>query len=310
MKNLQPMPVSFFESVKNPAVEYHDEMSFRDFVDVLETFSREQFPGKDAAPLFAATRFDHDRRKKANATTSGLIVLDVDDGTSIEQVSEVLDDLGIECVLYSTASHRADRHKFRVCVPLADPVDYDTHVRAWHAVNQAITSGEADSTKIGMESIFYVPGRYPGAPSVFEVFDGEVFSAEDWIAAVGIDLTELSVENRAGHASRFQERRTGEREGRPPSYGDLDLYETALVSETALNDYLASGEGWHHARFGLMLHMVGRAKKRGIAITADDVVHLFNQVDHVDGGHYQSSKYQRELRNDARKAVQTAGVAA
>lgn len=310
MKNLQSMPISFFESVRNPAVEYSDEMSFSDFVGVLESFSKDQFSGKDAAPLFAATRFDHGRRKKVNATTSGLVVLDIDDGTTIEQVSEILRGLEIQSVLYSTASHRANHHKFRVCVPLADPVDYDTHVQAWHAANQAITDGQADTTKVGMESLFYVPGQYPNAPSVFEVFDGEVLSAESWIEAVGIDLTEPSTKAKQGYANRPQSRRSDRREGRQPAYGDLDLYETTLISEAALNTYLSSGEGWHHARFALMLHMVGRANKRGVSLTAADVVHLFNQVDQMDGGHYQTSKYQRELRNDAMKAVQTVGVSA
>lgn len=304
MANLSTFPISVFESVRNPIPEECCDLSFDDFTMIMASFSGETFASKDAAPLFSTTAFNENRRSKKNATSSGLVVLDIDDGQTIDQTLDVVEQLGVACLIYSTASHRDDHHKFRVCIPLSDPVAYDAHVSCWHAINHVFASDESDTTKAGCESLFYVPGSYPGAPTVFIRRGGNIYSAADWV-----DVADLPEQPPTAERLTRPTRPTSDpgQQNATAKADDLDIYETRLVTEAAIAKYQTADGSWHTARYGLMLHIVGRAQRMGIHITEDNVVKLFNQVDQIDGSHYQTEKYQREIRNDAAKAVAQAG---
>jgi hypothetical protein len=295
-------PLSFFESVTNPnAIEVGD-LPFPAYVDFMSQYAEDEYPSKEAAPLFAATRFTEGKRRKANASQSGLIVLDIDDGQTIEDTWATVKDLHVSALLYSTASHREDHHKFRLCVPLSSNVSYEDHVKVWHALDYVFVDGMSDSSKIGCESLFYLPGKYPNAPSVFKVNDGMILGSRDWLDIANLqevpdsDCVKSNTKTRSSPAKAMDGTRTA-------SSDDLDIYETKLITEAALDKYRSSHGDWHHARFGLMMSMVGRAKRMGIDISQDDIIQLFNQVDQIDGGHYQTSKYQKEIANDAANAL-------
>lgn len=305
MNKIYPFPISMFESVRNPVPIEQAELAFTDFAQALSSFSEEQYASKASAPLFASTRFSNERRAKANATMSGLVVLDIDDGQTIDETVDIVKTLDTTAIVYSTASHSVDHHKFRVCIPLSEPVDYDKHALAWRAINEVFAGGAADSTKVGCESLFYVPGQYPNAPNFFAFLPGKIETAADWIDVVG-DIPAIAVSSKVVPLAPRQIARAS-RSGRSASSDDLDFFETKLITEPALNKYWASANGWHHARFGLMLHIVGRAKRMGITVGQSDVITLFNQVDIADGGHYQSTDYQRQIANDAAKAASQAG---
>ncbi|WP_421980921.1 hypothetical protein [Roseibium sp.] len=304
MPNTNKFPLSFFESVRNPIPEETCELVFDEFTEIMSSFSEEPFASKEAAPLFSSTVFNQNRRSKKNATSSGLIVLDIDDGQTIDQTLDVVGHLNLAFLIYSTASHRDEHHKFRICVPLIAPVAYDEQVLCWRAVNYVFASDQSDATKAGCESLFYVPGTYPGAPTVFIQQDGDVYSAADWIDVADLPEQPASVERSIRCTVPAQSATPG---ASAATADDLDIYETRLITETALNKYQSAYGDWHTARFGLMLHMVGRARRIGIDITESDVVDLFNQVDAIDGSHYQTERYQKEITNDARKAVAQAG---
>ncbi|MEO9460817.1 MAG: hypothetical protein ABJE63_11905 [Lentilitoribacter sp.] len=295
-------PLSFFESVTNPNTAETCNPTFAEFVELMSVFAEDEHPSKEAASLFTTTQFNHGKRRKANATQSGLVVLDIDHGPTIEDTWETVMDLDVSAMLYSTASHREDHHKFRLCIPLEINVLYQHYVKLWHALDYVFIDGMSDSSKAGCESLFYLPGQYPNAPSVFEVNNGAIFTPSEWLDIA--DLQEVQVGNSG------KDKPTGNRTSvkspdgsRTASSDDLDIYETKLVAETALNKYRSSYGDWHHARFGLMMSIVGRAKRMGISITQDDIINLFNQVDQIDGGHYQTSKYQHEIANDAANAL-------
>lgn len=131
-----------------------------------------------------------------------------------------------------------------------------------------------------------------------------ILSSDEWMDIA--DLPEPS-SKRPSERDPVRSSKEQKRTSRTASSNDLDIYETKLVTEAALNKYQSAFGDWHHARFGLMLSIAGRAKRMGIDITQDDLIHLFNQVDEMDGAHYQTSKYQREITNDAANALAQAG---
>jgi len=305
MINQNTFPISIFNRVTENQASECEDMTFDEFVDIVSSFSCEEFASKEAAPLFASTRFTGGLRRKSNATVSGLIVLDIDDGIQIEEVIGFCEQLGVKSLVYTTASHRQDHHKFRVCIPLAEPVPYDEHVACWHAINYTFTGQASDTSKVGCESMFYVPGIYPNAPTQFVFHEGEIFEAKEWINSVNLPaphpiFVESDKPTRASGKVRRVKRTSS---GNSLSDADLDIYETKLVSEKALNKYLSSSDGWHQRRYGLMMSITSRARRMGVSVSSDNIVHLFNQVDLLDGGHYQSPKYQREIQNDAAKAL-------
>ena len=304
MSTTETFPFSIFESVTKPIPTETVELDFEDFSAIMYSFKEEEFSAKSAAPLFSSTLFNNNRRSKANATESGLIVLDVDDGQTIEETLAMVDDLNVMALLYSTASHRCDHHKFRLCIPLATRVSYQDYSNCWHSLNFVFAENNSDQSKVGCESLFYVPGQYPDAPSVFECRDGIILTADEWLEIADVPIAATIVKTKEPPASRSHSnfKTTQKLAG----VNDLDFFETKLISETALTKYQSANGNWHHARFGLMMSIAGRASIMGIAIAADDIIHLFNQVDLADGGHYQSQKHQTEIANDAANALASA----
>ena len=86
----------------------------------------------------------------------------------------------------------------------------------------------------------------------------------------------------------------------------LDIYTTRLITDAAIAEYQSSWGDFHHARFRLMMHAAGRAKRLGYALDVDGLVSLFNQVDAIDGGYYLKHEDQKHVRADAAKALTTA----
>lgn len=299
-------PISLFDNVKQNQASDCEQLSFDEFVEIMSAYSKDFFAGKADAPLICTTEFKNGKRLKANATLSSVVVLDIDDHLTIEAVSDSLVATGIRSLLCSTASNRQNHHKFRVFVPLAKPAAYEQHGLAWHVLNHAVADGKADPSKIGCESLFYVPGQYAGAPSVFEVFDGDVYDADQLIALVGDtdDVYALAGKkpvSRKHHANIPTYSPT--RPLSPIGDADLDLSRTRLVTDRAYDAYLNPSGPYHHARFGLLMSMARRAQRLGVTVSAADLRDLFNQVDGETGSHYRTQDHQRALLAEAQKAL-------
>lgn len=297
-------PVSLFDNVKSNIASDCVNLNFDEFVQIMEAYSQDSFASKSDAPLICLTQFKGGRRKKANAGKSAMLVLDIDDHLDVDDVVSVLKADELRALLCSTASHRPDKHKFRVFIPLSDLADYDDHRLAWHVANLAIADGKADPSKIGAESMFFVPGIYPNAPRVFHRFDGITLSAEDWINLCG---SRSDVQKMAGLKPHI---RTPQKQHRPArrsftgsNDADLDLARSRLVTDKSLDEYRSPSGAYHHARFKLLMSMAGRAHRLGVDVTHSDLVHLFNQVDQEDGGFYQTPDYQAALLAEAQKAL-------
>lgn len=84
---------------------------------------------KRKLPQWSPTRFQPPRRKKANAQEASCLVLDYDDGTTID---EAISTWGQWCVLLHTSwSHRPDGHRFRVVLPLDRNISKSEYTTAW-----------------------------------------------------------------------------------------------------------------------------------------------------------------------------------
>lgn len=92
-------------------------------------------------------------RNKENFVSSDLIVIDIDDGLTLEQAQ--IHPLVVDCatLIYTSASHTADHHKFRIIFVLektiSDPVEFE------EAVGCFIREFNADRKPKSAASLFY-----------------------------------------------------------------------------------------------------------------------------------------------------------
>jgi hypothetical protein len=154
--------------------------------------------------------------------------------------------------------------------------------------------------------MFFVPGTYPDASLVFERFDGYSLPASGWADLVGCEADILALSGK--HVSPKPRPSMPVKKRRAMASNaatdrDLDLARSRLVSDAALDNYRSPAGSFHHARFALMMSMAGRAQRFGIAPTAEDLRSLFNQIDHEDGGYYQTPDHQSALLKEAQKVL-------
>jgi hypothetical protein len=96
-----------------------------------------------------------------------MAVADYDDGFTIEDASELWKDH--EFVIYSSHSNSPSHHKFRVVLPLAEPVKAEEWPSAWlHFFDMASVDGHRIDRKCkDLPHFYYLPSHRPGTAPVY-----------------------------------------------------------------------------------------------------------------------------------------------
>ena len=97
-------------------------------------------------------------RRASNAELLSMVVLDVDDGTSVDELIEP----GVFCLAHTSWSHTADAPKWRVIYPLAEPVPASQWSDTWRGV--AAKWPSIDSSTKDPSRIYYVPAVRQPSP--------------------------------------------------------------------------------------------------------------------------------------------------
>jgi hypothetical protein len=114
------------------------ELTWGKLVDRLSTHNRRR--EKDGPGFVPATfREGHAYRKRENVEAVRLFLIDFDDGTPFEAIRERLQ--GYAYTAYSTFSHGPDSEKFRVVLPLAQPVPAQEWRRVWEKLTAHFGGG-------------------------------------------------------------------------------------------------------------------------------------------------------------------------
>jgi hypothetical protein len=267
----RPVPpifcLSFFDSVDVfPQVSYADAIfHWPSVLRHFRNFAKTEYTSKKAAPLFSATRFNG-TRAKSHTTNAGLVVMDIDDGSTVDNVIELLRSERIEALIYTTASSRSpDAEKFRILVPLREIIDANTVVKptgdtaytiVWHAIN-GMLGGIADRSKRGAESLFYFPGMYPNATNRFEHVEGDMLDALTWVDRYNPVLEQAAPTVQVDFSALR-------------SVDDVGmLYKSPFVRENFIQDYLSLPKGQHYRGLYRFMCRVGMsAIAQGYDITA------------------------------------------
>lgn len=134
--------------------------------------------------LFSPATFDPSERKKANVKEISMLVLDYDYDSSLDSDLKVWEALGVRFGVYTTHSHRratdsnpnAD-DRFRMLIPLAEPVPADLFAGLWEWA-ASTSNGKIDGQAKDESRMFYTPVKAThDAPYEYRIVDG---AALDW----------------------------------------------------------------------------------------------------------------------------------
>lgn len=136
---------------------------------------------KDGA-LWSPATFDPPQRLLENVREVSLLVLDYDHHADFKRDLQPWRSYAFAA--HTTFNHSESEQRFRLIIPLRDPIQAAQFPRLWKWASQ-VSGAKIDSAASDASRMFYVPvRRSETAPYLFEIFDGEFL---DWRA---LDLTQ------------------------------------------------------------------------------------------------------------------------
>lgn len=110
-------------------------------------------------------------RANENVEALSCFVLDFDDGADALEITRPLDEAGWCYILHTTHSHTREHPKFRVTLPLSEPVKAAQWPDFWKRAAAHLGQGHADQTAKDAARIYYTPSCPPeGTADAFEFF--------------------------------------------------------------------------------------------------------------------------------------------
>jgi len=132
-------------------------------------------------PAFVGGLVRGGRRKKENVDTRSLITLDVDHGEDDFSFTCELVLGGSAYVIYSTHSHRPDRPKYRLIVPVDRAMNPDEYAAVSRKLAEQIGMNYFDKTTFHVHRLMYMPSCSKDAEPVLEVYEGEPLSVDSML---------------------------------------------------------------------------------------------------------------------------------
>lgn len=194
--------LSFFTGKKDNRAK-RKTLSWPDLTKMVESPQiRETKDGE----LFSPAVFDRDKRAKENVKELSALMLDHDHQADFERDTKVWTDLGYAVIAYTTFSHLRppDKEvKFRIFLPLTEPIPRDDYALLWRWA--AAQSPSADPSAKDSSRMFYTPARAGAsdedAPYQWLVKDGNPL---DWRSIVESEREKENAEKAAREEEREQ----------------------------------------------------------------------------------------------------------
>lgn len=152
---------------------------------LVERLSRHEVGNKDGPALACATF--NGLRRNANIVERSMVALDIEASQRTGEVpipfAAMADHLAVrrvQAMIWTTHSHAPDMPRYRVLMPLSEPLPYesltDVHLSACAAA-QLRCHGVCDPSKFGAASLFFLPRHRDGAEHEVRVIAGEPIDA-------------------------------------------------------------------------------------------------------------------------------------
>jgi hypothetical protein len=159
----------------------------RTWPEICRKIPRPPIRDEKDGPLWSPATFDPPHRLLKNVVELSYLVLDYDEFADFERDLRPWRNRGCALAAHTTFSHSENLHRFRVIIPLADPIPAADFPRLWNWASQ-LSGGKIDAAASDASRMFYVPGRRSeDAPYLFEICEGDFL---DWQA---LDLPAIDV---------------------------------------------------------------------------------------------------------------------
>ncbi len=156
----------------------------RSWLEICERFKTPQIRFEKDGALFSPAKFEPAYRRKENVREVSMLVLDIDHNAELETLKKRIAILNVANAIYSTHSHLRQTEtnknaepRFRVCLPLANPIPAADFPALWQYVKHQ-TGLPLDESAKDASRMFYTPAIFAtDAPYFSEVKDGAFL---DW----------------------------------------------------------------------------------------------------------------------------------
>ena len=133
-------------------------------------------------PAFVGGLVRGGRRKKENIDTRSLITLDVDHADDGFLFAAELVLGGTAYVIYSTHSHRPEKPKYRLLVPVDRAMNPDEYAAVSRKLAEQISMEYFDKTTFDVHRLMYLPSCSKDAEPTLEVFEGNPLDVDGMLA--------------------------------------------------------------------------------------------------------------------------------
>ena len=189
-------------------------------------------------PAFVGGLVRGGRRKKENVDTRSLITLDADqaDDGFIFAVELVLG--GSAYVIYSTHSHRPDKHKYRLIIPGDRSMNPDEYAAASRKLAEQIGMDYFDKTTFQVQRLMYFPSCSRDGQPVFVESEGS-FVSVDTVLAEYEDWRDVLQWPR--HQEEKQKSQTATKKAEDPreKIGTIGVFCRAFTIEEGIETFLS-----------------------------------------------------------------------
>lgn len=282
--------------VPSPEIHTVQVDTWADFRHEVESFTTLIFEHKAQAPLLSpAFYIGEQRRKNVNVSGWEYLALDIDgneDCLTYKAMKDALDVVGYKYIMYTTASHSDDRHKYRVLIPFDGVVLPHQMAQVWQGA-YIMFNEMSDPQCKDRSRAYYVPWAYPDVPLLFDYSDAGCVLEVDTL----ISLAPPPVEPVA--TIPFVE------SGITFDCGGLDACK--LVQQRWVDEYLRhTGPGHYKMLFVFMMRIAGAAKAFGYAISVGELAGLADALDMRKDGRWREQG--RDFQVEAQRALSFVGV--
>ena len=201
-------PITLFEHTKN-SQGTRASVSWENFTNSMRSFAAQKQTRKTACQQISGNTFKDNIRRKVNAEFVNIAFIDVDNKDieedqrlSMESAMQLLQ--GIMSLLVTSWSHKQEDPRFRVMLPLAEPVPAKKFRPVMYDIFQRLFKGSEGVDPASYKNValpYYLPSNNAG---VLEVRGDLWFPREMEPPAKKVDMGEVSYIGMAGMSAYLQ----------------------------------------------------------------------------------------------------------
>jgi len=235
-----------------------------------------------------------------------LFIIDLDNKLAdqpfidFDQLQTELDDLGINYLIHTTASHTPEHPKVRGLLDISREITHEEGFKLYNVLDVAL-NGQLDGAVTDKGDFVY--GLHPSSKVTCR-WDRKPIDVDGWLSLYDGLPDDLKKERRVSEPVSIWVPPLNPALNVP--YGKLTVENKRICNPSKLTDYdrLYIGGSHHQSLFGILKHIVVKTRNASIHLSFDDMVSLMTELDSRHGYYCQNHYEKGILRAEIRKIMQ------